>query len=108
MNYFTTLLLLLNWNWTSALFGADAAATRQIIRIPELNEITLGSLEQNKQMQIQAASTCKAFRDFRFSDRYEESGIGFEQHPVDDGAKNYKAVHYDHGTGLAVADVDGD
>jgi len=27
---------------------------------------------------------------------------------VDDAAKNYKAAHYDHGTGLAVGDVDGD
>src|SRR5438876_9266028 len=39
---------------------------------------------------------------------YEESGIRFEHRPVDDAAKNYKAVHYDHGNGLAVADVDGD
>ncbi|MGZ8920756.1 MAG: CRTAC1 family protein, partial [Limisphaerales bacterium] len=27
---------------------------------------------------------------------------------VDDAAKNWKAAHYDHGSGLAVADVDGD
>src|SRR5262249_45826877 len=48
------------------------------------------------------------FHDFQFEDHYESSGIRFEQHVVDDAAKNYKAVHYDHGTGLAVADVDGD
>ena len=27
---------------------------------------------------------------------------------VEDAGKHYKAVHYDHGTGVAVADVDGD
>ena len=91
---------------TSALFGADAA--RQVIDPFNLNENTLRSLEANKQKQMEAAKSWKAFHDFQFADRYEESGIRFEQQPVDDGAKTYKAVHYDHGTGLAVADVDGD
>src|SRR5213592_4982161 len=100
--------LLLIMNSTRALFGVDAAAARQIIDPFGLTENTLRSLEQNKQKQIQAARDWKAFHDFQFFDRYEESGIRWEHHPVDDGAKNYKAVHYDHGTGLAVADVDGD
>ena len=103
---FATLLLILNL--THALFGADASAAMQIVRTLELNESTLRSLEQNKQKQLQAARAWKVFHDFQFTDRYEESGIRFEQQPVVDGAKNYKAVHYDHGTGLAVADVDGD
>src|SRR5204863_8961777 len=60
------------------------------------------------QKQIQGAAEWQTFHDFQFADRCDESGIRFEQHPVDDGAKNYKAVHYDHGNGLAVADVDGD
>src|SRR5213592_1164978 len=101
-----TLLLILNS--TRPLFGGDAAAARQIINPFELNEKTLRSLEQNKQKQIQAARDWKVFHDFSFSDQYEESGIRFEHRPVDDGARNYKAVHYDHGTGIAVADVDGD
>ena len=29
-------------------------------------------------------------------------------HAVEDAGKHYKAVHYDHGNGIAVADVDGD
>ena len=91
-----------------ALFGADAAAARQIINPFGLNENTLRSLEENKQKQLQAAKSWKAFHNFQFADRYEESGIRFEHHPVDDAAKDYKAVHYDHGTGMAVADVDGD
>ena len=37
-----------------------------------------------------------------------ESGITFRHRIVDDAGKTYKAVHYDHGNGLAIADVDGD
>jgi cytochrome oxidase Cu insertion factor (SCO1/SenC/PrrC family) len=48
------------------------------------------------------------FHDFKFSDRLYASGIRFRNRVVDDAAKEYKPVHYDHGTGLAVADVDGD
>src|SRR5262245_44376765 len=104
-NLFTLLIILTS---ARALVGADAGAARQILDPLGLNQTTLRALEENKQKQIQAASSWKAFHDFQFTDRYEESGITFQQHPVDDGAKNYKAVHYDHGTGLAVADVDGD
>jgi enediyne biosynthesis protein E4 len=85
-----------------------AEVTKEIIRPFGPNESMMRSLEENKQRQRQAAQTWKAFHDFQFVDRWEQSGIRFEQHPVDDAAKNYKAVHYDHGTGLAVADVDGD
>jgi hypothetical protein len=45
---------------------------------------------------------------FRFTDKLPESGITFVHHIVDDSGLNYKAVHYDHGNGVAAADVDGD
>ena len=48
------------------------------------------------------------FHQFQFSDRIKESGITFVHHIVEDAGKHYKAVHYDHGNGIAVADVDGD
>src|SRR5438105_446367 len=100
--------LLLILSSMRALFGADAAAARQVINPFGLNENTLRSLQENKQKQLQAAKSWKAFHNFQFADRYEESGIRFEHQPVDDPAEDYKAVHYDHGTGMAVADVDGD
>ncbi len=50
----------------------------------------------------------KVFHDFQFTDRLPESGITFVHGIVEDAGKRYKAAHYDHGTGLAVADVDGD
>ena len=83
------------------------AAPKEIVN-PGAVPNTLAALEANKQKQIQAAANWKTFHDFHFSDQREESGINFEMKPVDDAAKNYMAVHYDHGTGLAVADVDAD
>jgi hypothetical protein len=46
--------------------------------------------------------------DFQFTDRIKESGITFVHRVVDDAGLYYKAVHYDHGNGIAAADVDGD
>jgi hypothetical protein len=46
--------------------------------------------------------------DFRFTDALPQSGIQFVNRFVDDVGKNYKAIHYDHGTALAAADVNGD
>jgi hypothetical protein len=56
----------------------------------------------------QAAETGVPAVEFRFTDRLPESGITFVHQTVDDAGRFYKAVHYDHGNGLAVADVDGD
>jgi hypothetical protein len=50
----------------------------------------------------------KVFHGFQLTDRLPESGITFVHGIVEDAGKLYKAAHYDHGTGLAVADVDGD
>jgi hypothetical protein len=58
--------------------------------------------------QIKAAAGLAAFHDFQFTDRLAESGITFKHGIVDDAGKAYKAVHYDHGNGIAIADVDGD
>src|SRR5262249_15433244 len=43
-----------------------------------------------------------------YTDRVAESGITFVNHATEDSTKFYKPNHYDHGTGIAVADVDGD
>ena len=58
--------------------------------------------------QAKAIEGVKAFHDFTFTDRRKESGITFQHRIVDDAGKTYKAAHYDHGNGLAIADVDGD
>jgi len=60
------------------------------------------------QQEVEQAARSPAFHDFRFTDRREASGITFENRIVDDAGKAYKKVHYDHGSGLCAADVDGD
>ena len=54
------------------------------------------------------AARSQVLHDFRFTDRREASGITFQNRAVDDAGKAYKLVHYDHGSGLCAADVDGD
>jgi hypothetical protein len=57
---------------------------------------------------VKAARGLGVFHAFGFRDRLAGSGITFVQHPTDDSGKFYKPNHYDHGTGIAAADVDGD
>jgi len=70
--------------------------------------LTRRLLQERKEQQVRAGSLYKAFHDFQFTDRIQESQIRFESHIVDDVGKYNKPIHYDHGTGIVVADVDGD
>jgi hypothetical protein len=65
-------------------------------------------LHRRKQAQEGRARQYKVVHDFKFVDRLVESGITFQNSVVEDATKSYRPIHYDHGTGLAVADVDGD
>ena len=65
-------------------------------------------LEGRREAQLKTVDKFKVVHDFSFTDRVEESGIRFRNKIVDDVGKNYKAIHYDHGNGVAVADVDRD
>ncbi len=65
-------------------------------------------LGSRAQAQLATAARFQVFHDFRFEDRVLESGITFVNRVTDDSGKAYKLVHYDHGNGFAVADVDGD
>lgn len=70
--------------------------------------VTLGLLERRRQFQEMGARPMSAFRDFTFTNQLERTGIRFQHHIVEDGGPRYKAVQYDHGNGVAAADVDGD
>ena len=67
-----------------------------------------GWLKRMQAAQARANAALPAFHNFQFSDHVAESGITFKHQIVDDAGRTYKAAHYDHGNGLAVADVDGD
>ncbi len=69
---------------------------------------TLQALQARKEEQLQAARDFKVFYGFQFTNELERSGITFQHHIVDDCGKLDKAVIYDHGNGVAAADVDGD
>ena len=78
-------------------------------RAPIPREIaTTKWLESRKRAQLRTAGSFKVNYDFSFRDRIEESGIRFRNRVVDDASRDYKSVHYDHGNGVAVADVDND
>ena len=65
-------------------------------------------LQTRKQEQLELVGESGVLHDFKFSDQWEASQIRFMHRVVDDAGKTYKPVHYDHGNGVAVADVDGD
>ena len=65
-------------------------------------------LQRLRDAQVKAVDGVKVFHDFQFTDRLNASGISFKHRIVDDAGKAYKAAHYDHGNGVAIADVDGD
>ena len=65
-------------------------------------------LESRRQAQVAAAAGYAVFCDFSFTDRQLASGIAFHHHIVDDSGRHYRPNHYDHGNGIALADVDGD
>jgi hypothetical protein len=65
-------------------------------------------LEARAHQEARLAAASPALHDFRFTDERLASGITFKNRIVDDAGRAYKLVHYDHGSGLCAADVDGD
>jgi len=61
---------------------------------------------ERKREQLLAAKDFEVFSDFTFQNKIQESDIRFKHNIVDDIGINYKAVHYDHGNAIAVADID--
>src|SRR3954449_7793730 len=87
-----------------------SAPSRTIRFVPEElgNPKWVSALRAMQPIQAAALTASSTFHDFQFTDRRRESGITFRNQIVDDAGKTYKAAHYDHGNGIAVADVDGD
>lgn len=65
-------------------------------------------MQDRATQENQLAASSTVMHDFRFTDRVQESGITFVNRVVDDAGKAYKLAHYDHGSGVCAADVDGD
>src|ERR1700693_230533 len=86
--------------------GVWSGSTPQV-RYPDA-DAGIDSLAARARAQEEHGNQFRVFHQFHFTDRVKESGITFVNHVVDDAAINYKPVHYDHGSGIAVADVDND
>lgn len=93
----------------AASLGADTPVgpERTVLRVPP-DVVAAAELEARTAAQRAALPDFGVDAAFRFTDRRKASGITFRHHIVDDAGIDYKPVHYDHGNGLAVADVDGD
>jgi len=89
------------------LLGAVLAAQSPRVQFPS-PDIGVDSLAERARAQRTTLNQFRVEHEFQFTDRVKESGITFVHHIVDDAGLRYKAVHYDHGNGVAVADVDGD
>lgn len=86
---------------------AAASDTAPRPRYPD-EDMGADSLPARKKAELEAAKQYQVFHDFQFVDRRVESGITFRHRAVDDVTKHMRMGHYDHGSAVAVADVDGD
>jgi enediyne biosynthesis protein E4 len=77
------------------------------VRVPQKDE-GVDSLPARKKAQEATVNQFKVYYQFHFTDQVTASGITFVNRAVEDAGKSHKMVHYDHGNGIAVADVDGD
>jgi hypothetical protein len=92
----------------SVIAGVVAAVSGQTpVRYPA-KDPGVDSLAARAKAQRATVGQFKVDYQFQFKDLVKESGITFVQRAVDDAGLYHKPVHYDHGTGIAVADVDGD
>src|SRR5438552_2321894 len=105
---FSVIALYLFSCWNVQWFAAaqpNAAGQNRMLNDPEVMQ---QAMQQRRRQQLDAAKSWSVFHQFGFADKFSTSGIVFQHHVVDDAGKYYKAVHYDHGNGVAVADVNGD
>jgi hypothetical protein len=82
-------------------------AERKVVGVPA-EVLDPPWLLERKEAQLKTRDDFAAFVGFSFQDRLDQSGITFRNRVVEDAGITYKAVHYDHGNGLMVADVDQD
>ena len=86
---------------TSSITGFD-----QVIYPNEL--LNMEGLRERAEAQLATANAIDVRHDFKFTDRIQYSGITFRNQVVEDASKINTAGHYDHGNGIAMADVNGD
>lgn len=91
-----------------AIIAAGLAAESAVKQRYPDEDMGKDSLASRQKVQFEAAKQVKVFHQFQFADKLKESGITFKYRAVDDITKHMRMGHYDHGSAVAVADVDGD
>lgn len=86
--------------------GDNPVAAKTMYRPSTVKDVLW--LNRREKEQLETVDEFDVFTGFSYSDELVRSGIDFCNRVVDDAAKTYKASHYDHGNGVAVADVDMD
>jgi hypothetical protein len=92
--------------WGTLAASPGEEKLKQVLFPP--HDMGVETLGARQAAQEKAAQEWSVFHDFHFTDKAAESGITFVHHATEDSTKYYKPNHYDHGNGIAVADVDGD
>jgi hypothetical protein len=87
--------------------GLSRTSSKKQVLFPD-PDVGVQTLPARRKAQLETASQFKVFYPFHFVDQVNQSGITFVHHIEEDAGYHYKPVHYDHGNGIAVADVDGD
>jgi hypothetical protein len=102
-------LLLLSTALASGVVAQPAAGpgSRRATAVPQI-DWGWEMLPVREFAQRQTLERFEVFYDFQFRDTQPESGITFQNQITPDSAIFYQPNHYDHGNGIAVADVDGD
>ena len=90
-----------------ALPVAVAAQEPQVFAVPQV-DWGWEMLDLRKNLQERTRDRFDVEIGFAFTDRLAASGITFRHQATPDSGKFYQPNHYDHGNGVAVADVDGD
>lgn len=92
------------------MLGVSASA--QDSNLPQVpfprNDVGLTTLPERAKAQEATESQFKVFYQFHFTDELAKSGITFRHQALPYARDHYIRNHYDHGTGIAAADVDGD
>src|ERR1035441_2397726 len=98
--------LMLTYPAVRAFQTSSSTVSPPEIRYPA-QDVGVDSLVRRAQEQKQAAAQHPVVHAFHFEHNLPESGSTFRQPIVHAPGLNSRAVHYDHGNGIAVPDLDG-
>jgi len=95
--------------FATSLAAQEAPPPSPMPQVPYPDEDpSLDTMQAREDAQLKTVDQFKVFYQFHFKDELKESGITFRPGITVYGKERYMKVHYDHGSGIAVADVTGD